>query len=353
MFMGLFIDHISEEQASRMDFREENTTQKDMLEKIAELDYSRNHLRDLNAKMRHWLDVADDDMAGLRSENAALSQQVKNLEKIISEAEKDEAEPCRSLLADELYAKRWSETEIQALEEEYATIQEKYKELSNELKNLKQERYKEKVNLSQLKDELQSLELRLEDSQLGLQHRDEAIDQKNMQLQLSEETVEECSSIIKELRLTNQELRMQLEDRMDEASYAVLKDVVREKEGPLSPPLSFAEEMRLLASSPEEEIIISDSTDIEHEETGAEELLMPQSFTVDCQTKSPRCACTLGTALQRAGIFLLFIFILTVLLFVASRNHVGNLFSIDIIWNSACLMLQPYWGVRYEALPPI
>ncbi|XP_034545951.1 uncharacterized protein LOC117817374 isoform X5 [Notolabrus celidotus] len=311
MFMGLFIDHISEEQASRMDFREENTTQKDMLEKIAELDYSRNHLRDLNAKMRHWLDVADDDMAGLRSENAALSQQVKNLEKIISEAEKDEAEPCRSLLADELYAKRWSETEIQALEEEYATIQEKYKELSNE---------------------------------------------KNMQLQLSEETVEECSSIIKELRLTNQELRMQLEDRMDEASYAVLKDVVREKEGPLSPPLSFAEEMRLLASSPEEEIIISDSTDIEHvcrEETGAEELLMPQSFTVDCQTKSPRCACTLGTALQRAGIFLLFIFILTVLLFVASRNHVGNLFSIDIIWNSACLMLQPYWGVRYEALPPI
>ncbi|XP_034545952.1 uncharacterized protein LOC117817374 isoform X6 [Notolabrus celidotus] len=294
MFMGLFIDHISEEQASRMDFREENTTQKDMLEKIAELDYSRNHLRDLNAKMRHWLDVADDDMAGLRSENAALSQQVKNLEKIISEAEKDEAEPCRSLLADELYAKRWSETEIQAL--------------------------------------------------------------KNMQLQLSEETVEECSSIIKELRLTNQELRMQLEDRMDEASYAVLKDVVREKEGPLSPPLSFAEEMRLLASSPEEEIIISDSTDIEHvcrEETGAEELLMPQSFTVDCQTKSPRCACTLGTALQRAGIFLLFIFILTVLLFVASRNHVGNLFSIDIIWNSACLMLQPYWGVRYEALPPI
>lgn len=48
-----------------------------MLERIAELDYSQSHLRDLNAKMRHWLDVADDDMAVLRSENAALSQQVK------------------------------------------------------------------------------------------------------------------------------------------------------------------------------------------------------------------------------------------------------------------------------------
>lgn len=48
-----------------------------MLQKIAELDYSQSQLRDLNAEMRHWLDAADDEMAVLRSENAALRKQVK------------------------------------------------------------------------------------------------------------------------------------------------------------------------------------------------------------------------------------------------------------------------------------
>lgn len=48
-----------------------------MLEKIAELDYNQRRLRDLNAEMRHWLDVADDEIAVLRSENANLRKQVK------------------------------------------------------------------------------------------------------------------------------------------------------------------------------------------------------------------------------------------------------------------------------------
>lgn len=52
-------------------------TPKEMLDIIAELEYSQNQLRDLNAEMRQWLDVADEDMAALRSENAALTKQVK------------------------------------------------------------------------------------------------------------------------------------------------------------------------------------------------------------------------------------------------------------------------------------
>lgn len=48
-----------------------------MLEKIAELDHNQNQLRELNAEMRHWLDVADDDISGLRSENVMLRKQVK------------------------------------------------------------------------------------------------------------------------------------------------------------------------------------------------------------------------------------------------------------------------------------
>lgn len=52
-------------------------TAKEMLEKIAELEYSQSQLRDLNTEMRHWLDVADDEVAMLRSDNASFRKQVK------------------------------------------------------------------------------------------------------------------------------------------------------------------------------------------------------------------------------------------------------------------------------------
>lgn len=48
-----------------------------MLEKIAELDHSKNQLKELNTEMRQWLDAADEDMAVLRSENTLLKKQVK------------------------------------------------------------------------------------------------------------------------------------------------------------------------------------------------------------------------------------------------------------------------------------
>lgn len=51
-------------------------TPTDILEKLAEQNYSQNQLRDLNAKMRQWLDVADDELVTLRSENTHLKKQV-------------------------------------------------------------------------------------------------------------------------------------------------------------------------------------------------------------------------------------------------------------------------------------
>lgn len=47
-----------------------------MLEKLAEQNYSQNQLRDVNAKMRQWLDVADDELLTLRSENTRLRKRV-------------------------------------------------------------------------------------------------------------------------------------------------------------------------------------------------------------------------------------------------------------------------------------
>ncbi|XP_038556022.1 coiled-coil domain-containing protein 14-like isoform X2 [Micropterus salmoides] len=310
-----------------MDVTEENMTPKEMLEKIAELDYSQSQLRGLNAEMRRWLDAADDDMAMLRTENATLRKQVKALEKIISEAQQVEAEPCRSLLAENLDEKRCSEKKIQKLEKECTMTLEQNKKLTAELKSLQQERDQDKISLTKLRAALQTLE-------------------KNVRLKHSEETEEECSNIIKDLRLTNQELRKQLEDRLDEASFATVNALMREQEGSLGPPLSFAEEMKLQASSAEVKASMSDPADLRHEQTEAE-LLKPQSLTVDLQTK--RCA----GIFEGARVFVLFIFILTVLAIVASGSCAGNFFPINTLWSGVRLTLQPYCSVRYGTLPPI
>ncbi|XP_029297735.1 uncharacterized protein LOC115014805 isoform X4 [Cottoperca gobio] len=289
-----------------MDVTEENMTPKEMREKIVELEHGLNQQRDLNAKINNWLDVADDDIAMLRTENGLLSKQVKALEKSNSGTQQIEAEPCRSLLADNLNAKRCSENKIQKLEKESTVVKEHNKTLTEE---------------------------------------------KNLQSKQSEKTEEEYSNIIEYLRLTNWELREQLEDRQDEASFAMVNDLMGKNEGMPSPCLSFAEELKLLASSAEMKTIMSDSTDLRHEESEAEEPLNPQSLTVDRQTK--RCAGTLETAIQRAGLFLLSVFILTVLAFVTSGSCTGNFFSINTLWSGARLMLQPYCSVHYGALPPI
>ncbi|XP_018554873.2 kinectin [Lates calcarifer] len=266
----------------------ENMTSKEMLEKIAELDYNQSQLRDLNTQMRHWLDVADEDMAVLRSENVALRKQVQALEKIVNEAQQVEAEPCRALLTDVLDVKRRNEEKIKKLEEESTMMKEQNKKLTTELKNLKQEREQDKLSLTKFKAALIKFEFEMEEAQSGLQHRDEIIHKKNMQLKHLEETVGEYSIIIKDLKQTNQELKKQLEDRQDETALSALNDLTEEKEGSPSPPLSFADELKLLVSSDEVKPSTPDSKRQSHEESETEELLKPQSLTEDLHTN--RCA---------------------------------------------------------------
>ncbi|XP_030594420.1 uncharacterized protein LOC115786422 isoform X2 [Archocentrus centrarchus] len=308
-----------------MDAIEENMSPEEMLEKIAELDYNQSLLRDLNAEMRKWLDAADDDMAVLRSENESLRKQVKALEKLVCDAQQVEAEPCTTL-ANDLEATRCNEEKIHALEKESTMMREQNKKLT--------------------------AEFQMEEAQSGLQHRDEVIHQKNLLLKHLDETVDEYSNAIKDLRLKNQELRKQLEDRLDEATF----DLMREKEQLPSPPLSFAEEIKLLASIAEGKISMADSADLGNclqEEAEAEELLKPDPHTVNRQTT--RCAGTVEAAVHRAGFFMLGIFILMVLAFVASGNIAGksDLFSINTLWSRMRLMLHPYFSVHYGALPPI
>ncbi|KAF3838510.1 hypothetical protein F7725_010278 [Dissostichus mawsoni] len=254
---------------------------KEMREKMEELEHSLNQQRDRNAKLNDWLDVAEDDIAMLRPENILLRKRVKDLEKSNSEVQLVEAEPCRSLLDDELYAQRWSENKIQKL-----------------LKTVQQEREQDKISLENCRVSLLTMKHTLEEAELGLHNRDDDI--------------HKC------LRQKNQELGEQLEDRRDTASLAIVNDLMEKKEETLS--LSFAEELQLLAFSPEVKPSLADSADLRHEECEAEEPLKPLSLPEEHQTK---------------------------------RSFRGNFFSINNLWSGTRLMLQPYYSVHYGALPPI
>ncbi|MED6272790.1 hypothetical protein CHARACLAT_000327, partial [Characodon lateralis] len=340
-----------EDLASLMDSTEGNMSRKDMLDKIAELDYSGNQLRELNAEMRHWLDVADDDMAVLRSENANLRKQVKDLEKSLSGLQQVEVEPCGPLLADGLDEKQIFEKRIQDLEKVTIKVQEENKELTAKLKNLKQQRDQDKITLSKLRTEFENLEIGVEEVQLQLQRKDELIHQRNQQLKHLEETVEEYSDIIKDLRLAKQELSNQLEDRRDEASLFTMTEVMREKEGQPSPHLSIADEIQLLFSFSEMKES-TDPTSVTSEldknvETDDEELLEPHSLTTDLRSGN-RFAVALRATIQK--VFMLCIASLCILAFVVFGCRAEKS---DSFFISGLLMLPPYVSVHYKALPPI
>ncbi|KAL6117564.1 uncharacterized protein ACO6RY_15321 [Pungitius sinensis] len=330
-----------------MDFTDETMTLREMLEKIAEQDHSLNQQRELTCKMKMWLDVADDDMATLRSENTSLIQQVKTLEKMLKDALKVKAEPCDGDMAIDLAVKRCSEKKIRELENETTVMKIQNKKLIEELNSLQKERDQDKISLNNFRVALQTLECGMEEAQLGLQDKDEVINKKNLLLLHMEETVLDFRSTVELLRLTNQELKEKLEDRLDDASITVVNDLMGEKKAPLSPPMSFADEVKLLASSDEVKTNVSDSTN--HVETEADGLTEPGSVALDIQTE--RGAGLLVTGVQRAGLFLVSVVVFTLLAFVASGSCTGN--TINTLWSSASLILQPYCNVYYGALPPI
>ncbi|XP_078810215.1 uncharacterized protein LOC110015742 isoform X6 [Oryzias latipes] len=197
-------------------------SQNEMLEKIAELDHSQSQLRDSNVRMMHLLDAADDEIVLLRSDNATLRKQLEALKNVISEVPQVEVEPCMFSTAD---VNSCSEKKVHDL-----------------LKDITEERDQNKTSLGRMGA---AFERGMEEAQLELQQKDELIHQKELQLKHLSETMEEYCDIIKDLRLTKQQLTEQLEERREEASLVM--ECMRAEEGSPSPQLSIAEEI-LLAS---------------------------------------------------------------------------------------------------------
>lgn len=336
--------------------------------------------------MRSWLDGADEDMVTLRSENTSLKKQVKELEKIISDAQYEESEPI-SGQTDYLELKKSNEIKIQQVEKESTILIEENKKLTAEISYLQEQQENENVTLNKLKVSVQSLESDIEVAQLGLQQRDEVIQQKSLDLKHAKEMVEEYSTIIRDLRQQNQQLREELEDGKDEKSFAIAIDLMEAKERGDTPLLSFAEELRLLDFSA---VVNNSSSDSRQESDEAEpeklqntneSISVEEEKSVDICTSTPvpsteepkldgsldtgksmlessrhyKCASLLMSFAQRIVLFLVTFFLLLFLVFLTSGSLTGNskLFSMDTFWNSARFMLEPYCTLRYGGMPPI
>ncbi|XP_054647889.1 uncharacterized protein LOC129189812 isoform X2 [Dunckerocampus dactyliophorus] len=277
-----------------MDVFEENMTPKAMLEKISELAHSHRKLMVVNAELRELLDAADDELTLMRSENDALRKQVKTMEQVITVGLQGETEPYGAHLGHDLDVKqRNTENKVQELEMESLVMKEQNAGLTSEVQSLQEQSKKDKISLKRFSVAIQNLEFCVEEAQVGLQQRDEIIQQNKLQLKQAEETVEEYFNIIKDLRLTNQELKSQLEDREDEASLDSRNDLMGEKEASNIPGMSFAEEVKLLASTVEMKSLLVPCKDSSHVYT-SQEVHQPQSVCArHCgrHHRFARCSC--------------------------------------------------------------
>ncbi|XP_057705919.1 uncharacterized protein LOC130923852 isoform X3 [Corythoichthys intestinalis] len=312
-----------------MDVLDENMTAKEVPDKIAELDKSRSQLHLQNTEMKNLLGAANDEMTALRSENDAFRKRVDALEQTLN-SQRLEAQLVKLPMVN-----GFDEDESNLIKEENA-------KLTAKVRRLQVQREQDKKSLSEFSVALQNIERE------ALQQKDEFIEQNKLQLKQAEETVEEYSNIIKDLRETNQLLRSQLEDREDEALLATYSDSVGENEASHHPVMTFAEEIMLLVAPVEMKSITAPSMDSVQEDTKAEELTSPPA-------NQPTNRCTEANEFSTRKMYVVCMVIITILLILATAAHARNLDFLPLhsLWRSLCRMLQPYFSVHYGALPPI
>ncbi|XP_057705917.1 liprin-alpha-2-like isoform X1 [Corythoichthys intestinalis] len=325
-----------------MDVLDENMTAKEVPDKIAELDKSRSQLHLQNTEMKNLLGAANDEMTALRSENDAFRKRVDALEQTLN-SQRLEAQLVKLPMVNGFDVRQSTRVEQQELQEDESNlIKEENAKLTAKVRRLQVQREQDKKSLSEFSVALQNIERE------ALQQKDEFIEQNKLQLKQAEETVEEYSNIIKDLRETNQLLRSQLEDREDEALLATYSDSVGENEASHHPVMTFAEEIMLLVAPVEMKSITAPSMDSVQEDTKAEELTSPPA-------NQPTNRCTEANEFSTRKMYVVCMVIITILLILATAAHARNLDFLPLhsLWRSLCRMLQPYFSVHYGALPPI
>nr|XP_061783655.1 uncharacterized protein LOC133575142 isoform X5 [Nerophis lumbriciformis] len=230
------------------------------------------------------------------------------LEQMNTDGVRGKVEPCR-WHSDQDPGEKSRKTDymIEKLEMQSMVMKEQNKELTAEVQILQEQKEKDQIRLNRFSLALQNLE---------------------------------------DLRLTNQELKSQLEDREDEASLDTLNDLLGDKEASHVPAMSLAEEIRLLASTAGMKSMLVPSKDSSHEDSEPEEA---SSLLV----KPPTSKCTQAkTSSSHKVVVLCMLLLVAILLSLAAGSH-ADFVSISELWRRLCLTLEPYFNVHYGALPPV
>ncbi|XP_028316188.1 coiled-coil domain-containing protein 157-like [Gouania willdenowi] len=236
-----------------MDSSMENLSSKQMMEQIADLTHSQSQLKELTKEMTQWLDVADEEISELRSQNTSMTKHIKRLEKLLSEKAHNEAESSGLLRGEDLDADKINAQKMNKMEKEAALMMEETQKLTAEMRSLQEQKEKDQAHIRDITTDLETFKCYIEQVELEQQQKDEIIHQRTLQLIHFEKTVGEYTNIVEDLRLTNQELKRQLEEALERTSIAALNEPEAQNERALSSPQSVAQEIQAKAAALMEE----------------------------------------------------------------------------------------------------
>ncbi|XP_028316205.1 outer dense fiber protein 2-like [Gouania willdenowi] len=223
------------------------------MEQIADLAHSRSQLKELTKEMRQWLDVADEEISELRSQNTSMTKHIKRLEKLLSEKAHNEAESSGLLRGEDLDADKINAQKMNKMEKEAALMMEETQKLTAEMRSLQEQKEKDQAHIRDITTDLETFKCYIEQGELEQQQKDEIIHQRTLQLIHFEKTVGEYTNIVEDLRLTNQELKRQLEEALERTSIAALNEPEAQNERALSSLQSIAQEIQATAAALMEE----------------------------------------------------------------------------------------------------
>uniref|UniRef100_A0A4W5JZE1 KASH5-like coiled-coil domain-containing protein n=1 Tax=Hucho hucho TaxID=62062 RepID=A0A4W5JZE1_9TELE len=331
---------------------------------LAELVYSRSRLKQLNSELQRTVELADDNNTLLRTENAALRNQVKGMKQSIHDAEQlmDELEEIRSLSAEKDGATGNLEAYIKQLEKEKDILGDQIETIGSEMSRIIPDRATDKKKIADLSQALQALQLRLEESRLTLDQRYEVIHKKNLVIEQLEQSLKEYSSIAQDLKEKMKDLESQLAEAIvngGEGRYMAL-------DGTLSAAtqraISLAEEMGLLPrrmdESSDEEVLEQREERVEKEEKQRVEERIERDEKEEkqlLQEKSGVWSDLVGGVKAAGGFTLGFLAPLGVLVSMVPGcyDHCTGLSCTDTLWSTARYLIQPYCNVHHIGLPPL
>ncbi|KAJ8375770.1 hypothetical protein SKAU_G00063500 [Synaphobranchus kaupii] len=268
-----------------------------------------------------------------------MKQAVDNAKQLM-----DEVEEMRGSLTEEAKTKGKLETIIKQMEKENEMLRSQLETLTNEMCNTS-ERQIDKEKIIHLSSLLQDLEKDMEEARLTIDHKEEVIQKKYFQIEQLESSHAEYSMIVQDLK----EKLKDLEDQLAEALIAG-EGSFQDLDGTFCPTtrsssVSLCEELRLLQHANAQEPYEDETEVVE--------------IAADCSIPKLRWWERKWSRMKRgahaAGVlsFRLLVPLCVATAIVPICYDNPGLSCVEIMWNIAHRLIQPYCSVHHIGLPPI